>query len=233
MEPGGRRAPRGRAGLQRLGLLVCRSRLCARLLGVDRVQATVTAARVGTWFGYGLITFGVLAFISGVALSGLWFVFLGWFLFVAARGGAFLVTEQAALAGRKVHDVMSPNPATTSATASVQELIDDYVMRYRHSSFPVVRSDGSVVGLVTLDAVRFIPLSQRSEVTLETVAYPLTQVPVVGPDDPADALVPMILGGPGIRALVFEGGDPNGPLVGIVSARDLLRLMHGSLLVGR
>lgn len=195
----------------------------------DRVRATLTAAKVGTWFAYVLITFGVLAFVSGLTLSGLWFVFLGWFLLVAARSEAFLVAEAAALRGLTVRDIMSPEPATAPAEATAQQFVDEYVLRHRHSSFPVVRADGTVVGLVTLDAIRTVPPARRAHVTLETIAFPLAQVPTVGPDDPADTLVPLLLGGPVTRALVFEGGNQGGRLVGIVSARDILRLLEGSL----
>ncbi|MCX7621510.1 MAG: site-2 protease family protein [Acidimicrobiales bacterium] len=196
----------------------------------DRIRATLTAAQVGTWFAYGLIGLGVVVFISGPALSGLWFVFLGWFLLTAARGEAFVVTEQAALANRTVREVMSPDPATVPASISVQGFIDEFILRHRHSSFPVVRSDGTVVGLVTLEAVRAVPPDRRAEITLDQIAVPLVQVPVVGPDDPADSLVSLIAAGPVSRALVFEHGDPAGRLVGIVSASDILRVMEGVLI---
>ena len=36
-------------------------------------------------FGYALIALGVLVFLAGGGIGGLWFVFLGWSLLTAAR----------------------------------------------------------------------------------------------------------------------------------------------------
>ena len=49
----------------------------------DRVRAAVSATRAGMTFGYVLIAVGVLVFLAGGGIGGLWFVFLGWFLLSA------------------------------------------------------------------------------------------------------------------------------------------------------
>ena len=52
----------------------------------DKRQATITAARTGGVFGYGMMAIGVVGFFAtGVGLSGLWLALVGWFLLSASR----------------------------------------------------------------------------------------------------------------------------------------------------
>ncbi len=51
----------------------------------DRPSASATAAQAGRAFGLLLVGIGLLDVFAGVGVGGLWFVFLGWFLLVAAR----------------------------------------------------------------------------------------------------------------------------------------------------
>ena len=54
----------------------------------DKTSATLRAGRAGEAFGYVLICFGLVEFLAGAGLGGLWLVFLGWFLLAAARAEA-------------------------------------------------------------------------------------------------------------------------------------------------
>jgi Zn-dependent protease len=51
----------------------------------DRVRATTFAAGVGTAGGFVLIAIGILEFLTGGALGGIWLALIGWFITVAAR----------------------------------------------------------------------------------------------------------------------------------------------------
>ena len=48
-------------------------------------RATMIAARVGQVIAFAMIIFGVMQFFAGIGFSGLWLVFIGWFLLNAAR----------------------------------------------------------------------------------------------------------------------------------------------------
>lgn len=187
----------------------------------DRVRATVTASRAGQFFGYGLIGLGLLLFASGGGISGLWFVFLGWFLTAAAKMELYAVTQQDLLGGLRVAQVMSSHPVVAPAQLSVAGLIDDYLFRYRHSAYPVVDPSGHPVGLVTLDRLRTVPPDRRTTTSLAEIAFPLDTLVVVDPDTPVTDLVPKLAVSRAGRALVVASGD----LVGIVSHTDLSRAL--------
>ncbi len=187
----------------------------------DRVRATVAAAKVGEMFAYGLMFLGFMAFAGGAWLSGIWFVFLGWFLLLAARAETTVVTRHETLAGVTVGDLMTRDPVVAPAHASVAELIDDYLFRFRHSAYPVVDDLGRPVGLVTLERIRTVPPALRSTTDLRSVAFPMSEVPCRRTHDDALPLVAELATSRPGRALVFEGTD----LVGIVSRTDIVRIL--------
>ncbi|HVN52656.1 MAG TPA: site-2 protease family protein [Acidimicrobiales bacterium] len=193
----------------------------------DQVRATMAAARIGRGFGYGLLAAGFVLFVGGLFLDGIWFALIGWFLVGASTAEAAVTTERILLAGVTAADLMSPDPMVVPAATSVTDLLDQYVLRSRHSSYPVVEVDGSVVGLITLDRVRAVPSEARSTTPVRSAAHPMSEVAVLDPSAPAtEVAAALTRPGPG-RALVIE----NGRLVGIVSLSDLSRAVQTRLLI--
>ena len=120
----------------------------------DKARATAIAGRAGELFAYGLIAFGLLESLAGPGLAGLWLVFLGWFLLIAARVEAATSTLGTTLAGLKVADVMTPNPLVAPADLSVEHLLEDWVYPNRCSTFPLVDAGGRPLGLITIGRVK-------------------------------------------------------------------------------
>src|SRR5574337_1129521 len=69
----------------------------------DRVRAAVSAARGGRILAYALIALGLLQFLAGWLVGGVWMVFIGWFLLVAARTEESQVLTRQALTGVARH----------------------------------------------------------------------------------------------------------------------------------
>jgi Zn-dependent protease len=188
----------------------------------DRPRATVTAARWGRGFGYLLITLGVAAFALGGSLGGLWFVFLGWFLLAAARAEESAVLVRDVLEGVSVRDVMSPDPVPAPPDITVDELLEQFALRHRFSTFPLVDRDGSLVGLVTLARLKTIAPQRRASTRVTEVAFPLSEVTTTTPDEALVDLLERMVGCSDGRALVLDQGH----LVGIVSPTDVARALE-------
>lgn len=186
----------------------------------DRVAATRTAARTGRGFGYAMIGLGLLQFVLTMDLSGLWFVFLGWFLLNAARAEESGVLVRTALKDIRVRHVMTPNPMTLPADMSVQYFAE-HAMEWRYVAFPVTDDAGNPIGLITLNRVKEVPLDARATLTLGDIACPLKDAAVVSPDDNAATMLERLQSCADGRALVFDGAT----LVGIVSPRDIQRTL--------
>ena len=185
----------------------------------DKARATALAGRAGEAFGYGLIAFGLLEFVAGAGLAGLWLVFLGWFLLVAVRAEASTSTLNAAIARLKAADVMTPNPLAAPADLSVERLLEDWVYPNRCSTFPLLDARGRTIGLVTIARVKRVPPSRRSTTTVSDIACPLAEVVTCAPRDDLVDVVQRMGRSPDQRALVFDGER----LVGIISPSDVTR----------
>jgi len=184
----------------------------------DHDAAALKAARAGRVFGWVLVALGILEFIGGGDVGGIWLVFLGWFLLGAARAEEEQVVTQHALQGVRIGDVMTYAPVTAPADASVAAIVDDYMLGHPCSAFPLVDEHGNVVGLLTLAQCKHVPANERATTSARSVATPIGDVPTAAPDE---LLVPVLRRAAGSdgRVLVMRDGG----LVGIVTPTDVTR----------
>ncbi|BCO34949.1 site-2 protease family protein [Mycobacterium heckeshornense] len=187
----------------------------------DSVRAVIGAARAGRILAFILIAFGLLEFLTGALVGGVWLAFIGWFIFAASREEETQVITRQAVANVRVADVMTAQPHTAPADITVEDFIHRYLLGDRHSAYPVADRDGSIIGLITLAQLRGIPASERAATLVREAAIPLSQVPTAAPDEPLTTLLEHLKPESGNRALVVASGG----LVGIVSASDLSRLI--------
>lgn len=192
----------------------------------DRLRSTQTTATVGRALGYGLIALGVLEFTAGL-WNGLWLVLIGWFLVSAATAEASTEQLRGVLGNLRVAEVMTPDPDVVADWMSVQDLLDGYVLRLKHSTFPVRDRSGHLSGLVTLDGIKAVPPSARTETAVAAIAVPISDVPVAEPDERFVDLLGRLAVGSGRRALVLRSVGPEEPrLVGIITPTDIARAIE-------
>lgn len=199
----------------------------------DRGAATRSAAQAGRVFGYFLIGLGVIEITSGY-WTGLWFILIGWFLLSAATAERQFGSLRHALGEGTVGDVMSPDPDTAPDWVSVADLLEDHVLRFRHSTFPVRDRHGRVTGLVTLDDIKRVEPAERGTTVVSDVATPLDQVTTVEASMPIiELMTHLATAGRGRerRALVIDYDPVLGQrIVGIVTPTDIARAVEiGSL----
>ncbi|MGW4202747.1 site-2 protease family protein [Streptomyces sp. NPDC004726] len=187
----------------------------------DRLRATAGATAAGRVLGWLLIVLGLVVFMRGGGLGGLWLTLIGWFLIAAATAEGRQARVRGALAGVPVRDAMTRDPLTVPADLTVADLLADPRYRYRHSAFPVTGADGAPVGLVTLDGARQVPPAQTGTVTVGEVMVPLSRTTVAGPDDSLADLLPRVEPGAEHHVLVM---DQSG-IVGILSLSDINRMV--------
>jgi len=185
----------------------------------DKAAATVRAGRAGEAFGYVLIAFGLLEFLAGAGLGGVWLVFLGWFLLAAARAEADTSALDTELAGLTVGAIMTPNPIVAPAGITVEKVLEGWVYPNRGSTFPLVDPDGQLVGLITLARIKRVPPDRRETTLVTDVACPIAEVVTCAPGEELVPVVRRMAASPDQRALVLDGGR----LVGIVSPSDVTR----------
>lgn len=183
-------------------------------------SATLSAARGGRAFAYFMIGAGVLLFFTGGATSGLWMVFLGWFLLQAVQAEASFAFLRQVFRDFKVRDLMTPDPVTVPRHTSVNSFLDEYVGARGHSTYPVVDQD-RVAGLISLRMAGAVPREERDSLTVGEVMLSGEELPTVSPEDQMLDVLTRMREGPG-RAVVVDDGR----VAGIISTSDLARAVQ-------
>jgi Zn-dependent protease/CBS domain-containing protein len=187
----------------------------------DFGRASRTATAMGRGFGFVLIGLGVASFIFGSTVSGVWLVFLGWFLLAAAGAEGQYAAARHALEGLRVRDLMAPDPVAVSPDLTLADFMDEVVWRRRHTTYPVVEN-GQAVGLLPFRRVAEVSRADWDVRRVGDCMLGLADVPTYAPDEDAlEAFSELTRTSVG-RGLVLEGER----LVGLLSVTDLARALE-------
>ena len=182
--------------------------------------ATRITSTIGSAFGVVLILLGVLAFISGNFIGGMWWFLIGMFLRNAAQMSYQQLLVRRALEGEPVARFMQRDVHSVPPQVTVRELVDDYVYRHHFKLFPVVE-EGHLRGCVTTREVRELPRDEWSEHAVDELITPCSPDNTISPDaDATQALSQMSHTGQS-RLMVVEGDR----LLGIISIKDLMKFI--------
>jgi Zn-dependent protease len=197
----------------------------------DRNRATRFAARLGRAGGYLMIAAGVAVYVVWDDLvGGIWLAFIGWFLAGAARSAE----AQADFSGRiehlRVSDVMDAQPVAIPADWTIADAEQQFFLRYGWAWFPVIDSEGRLVGVVSREAVQSVPTEER---TIRRVSSVMARDDGssglrVRLDDPLESL----LGQEGLARLgAIMAVDGEGVLRGVVTVDAVRRALQGAVTV--
>jgi len=179
--------------------------------------ATRVSSAIGAAFGLALLVIGILRFIGGDVIGGLWMFLIGLFLKNAAQMSYQQLLVRKALEGEPVRRFMNANPVTVQGSLTVDRLVEDYIYKYHYKMFPVMEGD-NLVGCITTRQVQEIPREDWGRVTLREAASGCSPDNTISPQtDAIKALARMNQTGVS-RLLVVE----NGRMAGLVTLKDLL-----------
>jgi Zn-dependent protease len=188
----------------------------------DRYRATRTAAWLGRAAAFVMIGAGLLSIFLQEAISGLWLIFLGWFLMSASRSEESHVLMFEALEGLRVGDLMSRDPMVAPGWITVEEFLRSYVLPGRQSiAYPLKTFDGALDGLVTLTRLAHVPLDARHFTRVRDVGTGMDQVAQASSGEPVTAVLDRVGRSEEGQVLVIDGGR----LVGLLSPTDITRAL--------
>lgn len=181
----------------------------------DLLKATKIASRVGTWFAFLLMGYGVVGLLSG-NFWGIWTVLIGIFLKDAAQMSFRQMLMRDAFRQGTVADIMQNNPVVVPSQITIQELIDEYFWRYHHGSFPV--GDDKALGIVSFKDVKKIPQERRGLMRVNEIMYPIQESMRIKMEDTIlSAFEKATQNGIG-RLIVVDFADR---ILGYISLRDI------------
>jgi Zn-dependent protease len=188
----------------------------------DKYRATSGAARLGRICAFLMIGLGLLSLFINGAISGLWLIFLGWFLLSAARNEESQVLLRSALSGLRVGDVMSRDPAIAPGWITVDEFMRSYLPGQNATAYPIKSFDGALDGLVTLARLAQVPQDERHLRRVRDVGTGMDEVAKAAPGEPVTEVLDRLSPSNEGQMLVIDGGR----LVGMLSPGDIARALR-------
>jgi len=207
------------------------ARAVAWKLTGDRNRATRFAARLGRLAGWGMVAFGgmiLLDLFSWDPFTGIWLIFIGFFLASAARSAEAEAEFSDRIDHLRVSDVMDAEPVAIPERLPLDRAEGEFFLRYGWPWFPVVDETGHLVGVVSHEAVSSVPETARG-------GRPIASVMArddgggglrAGLEDPLEALLSHESLGR-LGAVMAVDGD--GVLRGIVTVDAVRRALRGAL----
>jgi Zn-dependent protease/CBS domain-containing protein len=194
----------------------------------DLNKATRWAAGLGQIVAWVLILSGismifgvVIPFLGTGFVNGIWIMFIGWFLQNAAVQSYRKVVVQDILEDVPVKQMMYTDVPMVKAGVTVQNLIDNYIMKTDNLAFVVFDGD-NMVGLVTIDDIRKVDPESRSQTLIQSIMTPSQKLVVVAPEEQAsDAF--QRLQSEDISQLPVVNGNK---IVGLLRRKDIVRWLQ-------
>jgi len=187
----------------------------------DLKKSTRIASRIGSGFGILLMVLGVLAFIQGNFIGGMWWFLIGIFLRSAAGSSYNQMLIRETLKGKPVSQFMQHNPVTVTPSLSIRELVEEYVYHYYFKLFPVVE-DNKLLGCITTEDVKKVPKEQWGDKHVKDLIVDCSSCNCVAPNTDTEKLMSeMFKPGAATRYMVVEDDK----LMGVVSLKDMRDLL--------
>jgi len=183
----------------------------------DMKKATRIASIAGQGIAFLLMALGFLQVLRGV-FSGLWLVFIGWFLQSAAAHGYEQVVVRSVLQGVKAKDLMSTTFATVPASLTIQALVDDFILERKDRVFMVMEGD-DLRGIVCLEDVKATPRRDWPRSRVRDIMTPKDRLEAVSPETDGRLILASLAAKDINQVPVMEGGR----LEGIICRTDVLR----------
>ena len=128
----------------------------------DILSATKTASRVGSFFAYGLMVYGVLqAFLFGF-FNGFWLVLIGSYLNRQTKQAYIQVKNEAILSTLYAKEIMSIPHLEIPFDTLISDAMKNYFMIYKRLYFSVIQGE-TIVGVVHINDIKKIPQNQRHQ----------------------------------------------------------------------
>jgi Zn-dependent protease/CBS domain-containing protein len=184
----------------------------------DLRWATRISSNLGSAFGFILIAVGILTFLRGAFITGIWWSLIGLFMRNASSMAYRRMQMTRALEGYKVRKFMKPDPVTVSSSLTITDLVQDYIYIHHYKMFPVVKGE-RLLGCITTREVKSIPMEEWDSTKIEDIMNNCSSENTISPETEVIEALKTIRKTGNSRLMVVE----NDKLIGVVTLKDLLQ----------
>jgi Zn-dependent protease len=182
--------------------------------------ATRIASGLGSGFGLLLMILGIINFIGGNFIGGLWYFLIGMFIRGASQMSYRQMLIKNTLMGEPISRFMVDEVVTAPPSITVFDLIENYFYKYHYKMFPV-SENGSLKGCVTTKQIKEIPKEQWATRKVSDIIQPCSGENTISPKADAMKALSLMNNTGNSRLMVVEGNK----LLGVISLKDMLKFM--------
>jgi CBS domain-containing protein len=177
---------------------------------------------MGVIVAYGLVVLGIVLTFTGALITGLWFIFIGWFLKNASETSyqQLLITD--ALRGAPIANLLNETSVSISPETTLRQLADSYILPQGRRYFPVTTEGGALLGLITLTDIRQVPPSDWDTTTVYRAMTPAAKLHTLSPKDDAFQAFHLMTEHDIHQLPVLD----DSVLLGFVTRADVMRLLQ-------
>jgi Zn-dependent protease/CBS domain-containing protein len=183
-------------------------------------KATRYASMTGVMIGYAFIILGIFT-VFVVLFTGIWLILIGWFLQNAADQAYKQLQVRRTFEGVRVRQLMEPNPVTISAYATIEELVDRYMLGRNLRGLPVV-DESILAGIITLNDIKDTPREDWGQFRVLDRMTPRGQLITAEPDTDLEEVLQVMSEHDFHQIPVLE----NGVVVGLLTRGQIIRFLQ-------
>ncbi len=187
----------------------------------DIKRATRIASVAGQVIAFLLIFFGISQILRGLVFDGLWTALIGWFIHSAAVRGYQHTLMKETLKDVRAKDLMDTAFETIKGSISVQELIEEHILKKKERSFLITEA-GELEGIVCLEDVKAVPPDKRAQTKVREIMTPRDKLEAVSPEADGNEILAKLASGKIHQVPVIEGKK----IKGLVCRADILDFIH-------
>jgi CBS domain containing-hemolysin-like protein len=121
----------------------------------------------------------------------------------------------------KAKDLMDASFEMIDGSISVQELMEDHILRKKERSF-LVTEEGVLAGIVCLEDVKAVPSEKRMKTEVREIMTPREKLEAVAPEADGNQVLAKLASGKINQVPVVQGGE----IKGLVCRTDIPDFIH-------
>ena len=130
---------------------------------------------------------------------------------------------ETSIKGIKVKDIMNKDIVSISKDLTLDNLVNNYFMKYRYGRFPVVKDIDAeeIIGVISIHDIKTIPRDQWSATKVGDIVKPVSKREIINMDmEVADAIRKMSSNNLG-HLVVMTGNK----LIGLITKSDVMKFI--------
>ncbi|PZU98036.1 MAG: site-2 protease family protein [Pseudanabaena sp.] len=193
----------------------------------DRYAGIRWAARSGQVFGVLIMIWGGLVLLSN--FSGIFLLFLGWFLFGSAGGYLYLNNLRQALMDIDAEASMTRDFRLVDTDLSLRDFADKFLLMEEKDAHPIyiASSNGRDRGLISANSIRNIDSEMWQSRTLQSLITPFEELDTVDFKTKIYEII-NLMEQKQLRYVIVR--SPVGSVAGVVDRGDIMRALDTKLL---